>query len=129
MERATAGGVTQSFLEPPRPALRGLDRHAADAPHTCGINRSSSGRRPTTYAASLGGREAVRVTVQVLKDLMRYESVETTTRYCVGRNAQTTTDAIWAAYGRTTGSRQEAGENFEVDNKAGNAEAVCELGN
>ena len=30
--------------------------------------------------------------------LMRHESIETTMRYYVGRNANTTADAVWKAY-------------------------------
>ena len=29
---------------------------------------------------------------------MRHASIETTQKYCVGRNAQTTTDILWEAY-------------------------------
>jgi len=32
---------------------------------------------------------------QVLKELMRHEDIQTTMRYYVGRNAQTTADALW----------------------------------
>ena len=48
---------------------------------------------------SFGERWAPRVMPQVLKELMRHESIETTLRYYVGRDAQTTADALWAAYG------------------------------
>ena len=34
---------------------------------------------------------------QVLKELMRHEDIQTTMRYYVGRNAQTTADALWFA--------------------------------
>lgn len=34
---------------------------------------------------------------QVLMDLMRHESIETTLKYYVGRNAETTADALWLA--------------------------------
>ncbi len=30
---------------------------------------------------------------------MRHESIETTMRYDAGRDAQTTADAVWVAYG------------------------------
>lgn len=46
---------------------------------------------------SFSERWSVRVMPQVLKDLMRHESIETTLRYYVGRNAQTITDAAWVA--------------------------------
>ncbi len=32
--------------------------------------------------------------------LLRHESIETTMRYYVGRNANTTADAVWEAYDR-----------------------------
>jgi hypothetical protein len=32
--------------------------------------------------------------------LMRHESIDTTMRYYVGRNATTTADAVWEAYER-----------------------------
>ncbi len=37
---------------------------------------------------------------QVLKELMRHESIETTMKYYVGHNAQLTADALWSAYGQ-----------------------------
>jgi integrase len=47
---------------------------------------------------SFAERWAVRVMPQVLKELMRHESIETSLRFYVGRNAQTTAEALWAAY-------------------------------
>ncbi len=35
---------------------------------------------------------------QVLMALMRHETIETTQRYYVGRNANATADAVWDAY-------------------------------
>ena len=49
---------------------------------------------------SFGERWARRVMPQVLKELMRHESIETTMKYYVGRNAQMTADALWDAYKR-----------------------------
>jgi integrase len=46
---------------------------------------------------SFGERWAVRVMPQVLKELMRHESIETTLKYYVGRNAETTAETLWAA--------------------------------
>jgi hypothetical protein len=34
----------------------------------------------------------------VLMELMRHESIDTTMKYYVGRNAERTADAAWAAY-------------------------------
>lgn len=39
---------------------------------------------------------------QVLKELMRHESIETTLKYYVGRNAQTTAAVLWAAHKAAT---------------------------
>ena len=47
---------------------------------------------------SFGERWSVRVTPQVLMALMRHEAIETTMGFYVGLNAQTTADAVWAAY-------------------------------
>lgn len=51
---------------------------------------------------SFGERWAHRVMPQVLKELMRHESIETTLKYYVGRNAQMTADALWAAFDNVT---------------------------
>ncbi len=47
---------------------------------------------------SFGERWSTRVMPQVLMALMRHESIDTTMRYYVGRNANTTADTVWAAY-------------------------------
>jgi len=49
---------------------------------------------------SFGERWASRIMPQVLMVLMRHESIETTMRYYVGRNAPTTADVLWAAHER-----------------------------
>jgi integrase len=46
---------------------------------------------------SFGERWALRVMPQVLMELMRHEAIETTMKYYVGRNAERTADALWAA--------------------------------
>ena len=54
---------------------------------------------------------------QVLTELMRHESIETTLRYYVGRNAEQTTDAVWAAFesSNTIGNSGPAvGDNAEM---------------
>jgi integrase len=56
---------------------------------------------------SFGERWASRVMPQVLKELMRHESIDTTMRYYVGRNAQTTAAVLWQAhnaFGNTSGN-------------------------
>ena len=46
---------------------------------------------------SFGERWAARVMPNVLMELMRHESIDTTMKYYVGRNAQRTADQLWAA--------------------------------
>jgi integrase len=53
---------------------------------------------------SFGERWAPRVMPQVLMELMRHESIETTLKYYVGRNAETTSAALYAALGNTSGN-------------------------
>lgn len=50
---------------------------------------------------SFGERWASRVMPQVLMVLMRHESIETTMKYYVGRNAQTAADVLWDAHAKT----------------------------
>ncbi len=61
---------------------------------------------------SFGDRWSRRVMPQVLMELMRHESIETTLRYYVGRNAESTSDAVYAAFpeakrGDTAGDRHQ----------------------
>jgi integrase len=53
---------------------------------------------------SFGDRWATRVMPIVLKELMRHESIETTLRYYVGLNAESTVDALYRAVGNTSGN-------------------------
>lgn len=50
---------------------------------------------------SFGERWSIRVMPQVLMQLMRHESIDTTMRFYVGRNAQTTADVLWEAHRAT----------------------------
>lgn len=62
------------------------------------------------FRRSFGARWAVLVMPQVLMELMRHESIETTMRYYVGRQAEATADAAWEAWGKhrdSTGNRYE----------------------
>jgi hypothetical protein len=57
---------------------------------------------------AFGERWARRVMPQDLMELMRHESIDTTMRYYVGRNAQDTAKRLWEAYrrtGNTSGNR------------------------
>lgn len=60
---------------------------------------------------SFGERWSSRVMPPVLMELMRHESIETTMKFYVGRNAQTTADVLWAAHepaGNTFGNTAHA---------------------
>lgn len=46
---------------------------------------------------SFGARWAALVMPQILMELMRHADIQTTLRYYVGRNAQTTADVVWEA--------------------------------
>src|SRR5436190_20990040 len=67
---------------------------------------------------SFGLRWASRVMPQVLMELMRHESIDTTMRYYVGRNAQSTAAVLWAAH------RQAKSNNTPPENKNQPAPAV-----
>ena len=54
---------------------------------------------------SFGERWASRVMPQVLMELMRHESIDTTLKYYVGRNAQTIGDVLWAAHEAASGHK------------------------
>jgi integrase len=50
------------------------------------------------FRRAFGERWAARVMPQQLQELMRHESIQTTLRYYVGRNAERTADACWEAF-------------------------------
>ena len=58
--------------------------------------------RPSAHdlRRSFGECWSSRVMPQVLKQLMRHESIETTLRYYVGSNADLTADVLWEAHKR-----------------------------
>jgi integrase len=64
---------------------------------------------------SFGERWASRIMPQQLMELMRHESIETTMKFYVGRNAQATADVLWAAHsaqaanGNTFGNTDQSG--------------------
>lgn len=51
---------------------------------------------------SFGSRWAKRVMPQVLRELMRHESIDTTMRYYVGEEAQSTARELWKQFGDTS---------------------------
>jgi len=60
---------------------------------------------------SFGERWAELVMPQVLAELMRHESIDTTLKYYVGRNAQRTTRIVREAYEETLKKKAEQGQN------------------
>ncbi len=69
---------------------------------------------------SFGERWSSRVMPQVLKELMRHESIDTTLRYYVGRNADTTAAVLWAAHE----SAQKSNTSGNSGSKTTNGRAV-----
>ena len=65
---------------------------------------------------SFGFRWADRVDTFKLQELMRHSNIETTRRFYVGRNAQNTAAAFWAAKDRATGSAPEVAGRNTIDN-------------
>ncbi len=65
---------------------------------------------------TFGERWAGRVLPQDLQLLMRHESIETTLRYYVGRNAERTAEKLWQAYGEDQKS-QSTGASRRKRNK------------
>ena len=58
---------------------------------------------------SFGERWSSRVMPQVLMELMRHESIETTMKFYVGRNAQRTADVLWIAHEKATSGGTSGG--------------------
>ncbi len=61
---------------------------------------------------SFGERWATKVMPQVLQQLMRHETIDTTLRFYVGRNAETMARALWEAHEPPKGNKSG---NSEVD--------------
>ena len=66
-------------------------------------NREGEVRQPARPSPILRGAVVNAGHAQVLMELMRHESIQTTMGFYVGRNTQTTADAVWSAYGRNRG--------------------------
>lgn len=70
---------------------------------------------------SFGERWAARIMPPDLTVLMRHESIETTLRYYVGRDAQNTAKTLWQAMGKATSSNRlgnRAAESSSADEEA-----------
>jgi len=60
---------------------------------------------------AFGFRWSRRVLPTILRELMRHETVETTLRYYVGQNAESTADELWRAMGNNQGNNSESQTN------------------
>lgn len=93
-----------------RPDIDTASRTVSAIGKAAGIKVNVEAKGKVKYASahdlrrSFGERWAARVMPQVLKELMRHESIETTLRYYVGRNAQTTASVLWDAHRKATAS-------------------------
>lgn len=67
---------------------------------------------------SFGDRWAQRVMPAILKELMRHESISTTMRYYVGRQAVTTAELLWGAVGAETGAAKSGFSRDAADANA-----------
>ena len=54
---------------------------------------------------AFGERWASRIMPKNLQELMRHESIETTMKYYVGRNAEATADLLWEAHKNATSNK------------------------
>jgi integrase len=77
---------------------------------------------------SFGERWATRIMPAVLQALMRHESIETTLRYYVGRNAQNTARVLWDAHktavcGNTSGNSRQTGPEVTAERSSVTLEA------
>ncbi len=79
---------------------------------------------------SFGERWSKRVMPQVLKELMCHESIETTQRYYVGQNSESTADVVWSSFEKAMegnslansdlfGEIQVESESTETDSRQG----------
>ena len=104
-EAARKGRV---FNLPGRQKSRSAVSHIiADIGEKAGVKVDETAKRDKTvvkYASahdlrrSFGMRWAGRVMPNVLQELMRHEHITTTMKFYVGRNAERTADAVWAAH-------------------------------
>ncbi|MCE9555906.1 MAG: tyrosine-type recombinase/integrase [Planctomycetes bacterium] len=88
-----------------------------------GVKVSTSGKLKFASAhdlrRSFGERWASRVMPQILMELMRHESIETTMRYYVGRNAERTANVLWEAH-ELAGQSSSALSSAPVPEEGGN---------
>jgi integrase len=90
-----------------------VDKVVAEIGDTAGVKvRTDPNTGKVKFASahdlrrSFGERWAARVMPAVLQELMRHESIETTLRYYVGRNAQNTAKTLWQAHKKAVGGNK-----------------------
>ena len=87
-----------------RPCGFTVGRTVSQIGKKAGIKVATDQKGKVKYASahdlrrSFGERWASRIMPPVLQQLMRHESIETTMRFYVGRNAQSTADVLWEAH-------------------------------
>jgi integrase len=79
--------------------------------HTCPRTGKVKFASAQDLRRSYGERWASKVMPQVLMQLMRHESIETTNRFYVGRNAESAAAAVWGAVAQSGGAFGGATEN------------------
>lgn len=78
---------------------------------------------------SFGERWSKRIMPPDLMILMRHESIETTLRYYVGRNAQSTARTLWEAYKKIPGNTPgNSGQNGQTEGDADETQRLTESG-
>jgi integrase len=95
-ERFSAGRVVSSIGE--RAGVKVSTKKAKDGSSKVKFASAHDLRR------SFGERWARKVMPQVLMELMRHESMETTLKYYVGTNAEATASVLWTTTGNTSGN-------------------------
>ena len=78
--------------------------------HTCPRTGKVKFASAQDLRRSFGERWSIKVMPQVLMQLMRHESIETTNRYYVGRNAESAAAAVWKAAAELGGASGGAAE-------------------
>src|SRR5262249_20871498 len=81
-----------------------VSRIISDIGEKAGVKVNTDAGGNVKYASahdlrrSFGERWASRVMPAVLQQLMRHETIETTMKYYVGKNAESTADVLWKAH-------------------------------
>lgn len=101
-----------------------VSKRISEIGQKAGIKVSETGGKVKFASAhdlrrSFGARWSVRVSSQVLMELMRHESIETTLKYYVGQNAQATADVLYDSLpGDSGGDPGNSYLSSEIDNDA-----------